>query len=444
MTEAIFPTDPIYEEQTSFVAWDKLMISNSQDGYKVYRISANRFKWDTWEQGEQWIQWEQWPQWEQWIQGLQWEQGDSIVWKGEYNALTTYSPLDWIYYNGSSYVCILESTGNLPTNTTYFDLLAEWCSDDFMRKDVYDPAWWEKQVAFDDEVVKLDQTTPQTITWWQPIQNTLTASEIVATDWDKKLSSLPVATYPSLTELTYVKGVTSGIQSQLNWKQDSLWFTPEDSAKRTSFQATPTDTAYPSEKLVKDSLDAKISASSTDTLTNKTINADNNTISNIEVDNLKSGVLDTDLSSVSASDDTIPSAKATKAMWDTKLPLSWWTMTGKTVPAGTAEVAKTYTPATWSQTVTIDCNVNNQHIVTGHSSWTAITFAVSNVTNNQIFSITIIQWTTPSTIAWRFSTIKRPWWTAPTLTATAGKKDTFVFIRTGTNTYDGFVVWQNL
>jgi hypothetical protein len=54
----------------------------------------------------------------------------------------------------------------------------------------------------------------------------------------------------------------------------------------------------------------------TQTLINKTIDVDNNAVSNIEVDNLKAGVLDTDLSSVSASDDTIPSAKATKAYVD--------------------------------------------------------------------------------------------------------------------------------
>lgn len=48
------------------------------------------------------------------------------------------------------------------------------------------------------------------------------------------------------------------------------------------------------------------------TVTNKTIDADNNTISNLEVDNLKSGVLDTDLSAVSGAHDTLPSAKAVK------------------------------------------------------------------------------------------------------------------------------------
>lgn len=44
----------------------------------------------------------------------------------------------------------------------------------------------------------------------------LTASEIVITDGSKNLVSAAVATYPSLTELTYVKGVTSAIQTQLD------------------------------------------------------------------------------------------------------------------------------------------------------------------------------------------------------------------------------------
>lgn len=54
-------------------------------------------------------------------------------------------------------------------------------------------------------------------------------------------------------------------------------------------------------------------------LTNKTINADNNTISNIEFDNFKSWVLDTDISSVSSNHDTLASSKSIKAYSDTKV-----------------------------------------------------------------------------------------------------------------------------
>ncbi len=48
--------------------------------------------------------------------------------------------------------------------------------------------------------------------------SSLSASELVATDGSKNLQSLTTATYPSLTEISYVKGVTSAIQTQLNSK----------------------------------------------------------------------------------------------------------------------------------------------------------------------------------------------------------------------------------
>jgi hypothetical protein len=49
----------------------------------------------------------------------------------------------------------------------------------------------------------------------------LTASEILITDGSKNIVSAAVATYPSLTELTYVKGVTSALQTQIDGKQAS-------------------------------------------------------------------------------------------------------------------------------------------------------------------------------------------------------------------------------
>lgn len=66
--------------------------------------------------------------------------------------------------------------------------------------------------------LKLDQTTPQTIANGVPVFSALTASELVATDASKALQSLSTVTYPSLTEISYVKGVTSSIQTQLNAK----------------------------------------------------------------------------------------------------------------------------------------------------------------------------------------------------------------------------------
>lgn len=46
----------------------------------------------------------------------------------------------------------------------------------------------------------------------------LTASQLVATDGSNNFQSLSTATYPSLTELSYVKGVTSAIQTQMDLK----------------------------------------------------------------------------------------------------------------------------------------------------------------------------------------------------------------------------------
>ena len=55
-----------------------------------------------------------------------------------------------------------------------------------------------------------------------PVLSSLTASQILALDASKNVQSLSTATYPSLTELSYVKGVTSAIQTQLNGKQATL------------------------------------------------------------------------------------------------------------------------------------------------------------------------------------------------------------------------------
>jgi hypothetical protein len=58
--------------------------------------------------------------------------------------------------------------------------------------------------------------TDDTPTFAGALLSGLTASQLVATDASKNLQSLAVATYPSLTELAYLKGVTSALQTQLD------------------------------------------------------------------------------------------------------------------------------------------------------------------------------------------------------------------------------------
>lgn len=50
--------------------------------------------------------------------------GLDITWLGAYAGGTSYVINDAVSYDGSSYICILASTGNLPTNGTYWNLMA--------------------------------------------------------------------------------------------------------------------------------------------------------------------------------------------------------------------------------------------------------------------------------------------------------------------------------
>ena len=46
-------------------------------------------------------------------------------WKGTYAGGTAYVVDDVVSYSGSSYICKLASTGNLPTNGTYWDVMSQ-------------------------------------------------------------------------------------------------------------------------------------------------------------------------------------------------------------------------------------------------------------------------------------------------------------------------------
>jgi len=51
--------------------------------------------------------------------------GQGFIFQDEYGSLNGYVPYDVVTYNGSSYINILESLGHLPTDETYWRILAE-------------------------------------------------------------------------------------------------------------------------------------------------------------------------------------------------------------------------------------------------------------------------------------------------------------------------------
>ena len=100
-----------------------------------------------------------------------------------------------------------------------------------------------------------------------------------------------------------------------------------------------------------------------------------------------------------------------------------------------------HTPVS-GNTATLNLTAGKIHDITMPAG--NITIAVSNEVNGQIFSIRVLQDGTGSrTVTW-FSTIKWADDSAPTLTTDANKADTFIFRVTGTDTYDGFIVGQNI
>lgn len=107
-----------------------------------------------------------------------------------------------------------------------------------------------------------------------------------------------------------------------------------------------------------------------------------------------------------------------------------------------AATAQTYTP-TAAGTATLNLSLSGFHFITMPAG--NITIALSNDTNNQIFEVAITQDAVGSrTVTW-FNTIR---WagggTPPTLTTTASKRDTFIFQRTGSGTYDGYIAGENI
>ena len=164
-----------------------------------------------------------------------------------------------------------------------------------------------------------------------------TVSTILDEDNFASDSATALATQQSIK--AYVDAVTASVNAQdLDFQGDSggALNIDLDTETLTIAGGTGIDTVGSGNTLTISIDGTVVTGSSTDTFTNKTIDANGtgNSITNLEVADFASGVLDTDITSVSSSDDTLASAKAIKTYVDAQVA---------TVPTGdiTAVVAGT-------------------------------------------------------------------------------------------------------
>ena len=126
-----------------------------------------------------------------------------------------------------------------------------------------------------------------------------------------------------------------------------------------------------------------LTASSTHTLTNKTFNANDtgNSITNIEVADFASGVVDTNISSVSSSDDTLASAKAIKTYVDS-LPLGILNVVDDTTPQLGGNLDLNSNDVTGTGNINISGNITASGNLTINGTTTTLNTTNTTVTDN--------------------------------------------------------------
>ncbi len=163
----------------------------------------------------------------------------------------------------------------------------------------------------------INATTINTLTFGSLNDGTITATAFVDEDNMSSDSATLIPTQQSVK--AYVDSQVTAQDLDFQGDSGGALSIDLDSEALTIAGGTGLDTVG-SGNTVTVNIDSTVATlTGSQTLTNKTIDVDNNTVSNIEVDNLKTGVLDTDLTSVAATDTTLASAKAIKTYVDAQI-----------------------------------------------------------------------------------------------------------------------------
>lgn len=149
--------------------------------------------------------------------------------------LWTYQPLDtqltslsWLSYSGNALLTIRVNAGE-----TWFELSSAgtwdvtaassfWTDNVLVKSDGTGKGVQATGISIADTTNDVTGMGNVGATW--ATLSWLTASTILSADASKNITSLSTTTYPSLTELSFVKWLTSSVQTQINTINSSLWW----------------------------------------------------------------------------------------------------------------------------------------------------------------------------------------------------------------------------
>jgi hypothetical protein len=266
--------------------------------------------------------------------GIDGTDGISFTPKGAYNALTEYVANDVVSYLGSTWIALQTTTGNTPEESAYWTLNAAKGADgegsgDMLASD-YDPT----NVAGD--AFDMDNMVEGT--------NNKLVSSAEKTAWNDKLDDITGESIADLSDVDAIAGITDG--KVLKWSTDKFVVADDDD---TTYSATDFDIKDLTDstnlrttwngKVDKSLFDANtiLYATTDDTPVALTI-PEQTIVGRKTGGNIEALAIDSDLSSVSANDDTVPSAKATKTALDSKAPTASPTFTGTVTLADNARI----------------------------------------------------------------------------------------------------------
>ena len=160
------------------------------------------------------------------LQGETWADGDILylsgVTAGRITNVKPLSPLHLIIIGYVVYSHITQGTIYVKVDNGYelgelHNVFINGVADkDILAYESSTSLWKNKSASSLGLAPLASPTFTGTVTSPAIILSSETASTIASFDASKNIKSLPLATYPSLTELSYVKGVTSAIQTQFD------------------------------------------------------------------------------------------------------------------------------------------------------------------------------------------------------------------------------------